>query len=55
MYGKTYFGVIDSRRFSSRQSTHWIIFSGSAGMGYKCSSTSCRLQLQYAVETCTKA
>jgi len=53
--GTTCFGVIVSSRSSSSQSTHCIIFSGSAGGGYTSSFTSCLLQLQYAVDTWTRA
>ena len=44
-----------SSRSSSSHSTHCIIFSGSAGGGYTSSLTSCLLQLQYAVDTWTRA
>ena len=53
--GTTCFGVIASSRSSSSHSTHCIIFSGSAGGGYTSSLTSCLLQLQYAVDTWTRA
>ena len=53
--GTTCLGVMPSSRSSSSHSTHCIIFSGSAGGGYTSSLTSCLLQLQYAVDTWTRA
>lgn len=51
----THLGVMWSAISASIQSTHCTSFSGSVGAGYTFSSTSARSQLQYAVDTWTKA